>query len=220
MDSKGLVIVDIDGTLIRGQSQQILLDFLFKGGTINLFNYIVIYSWFVMYKLGLTNNPKKVMEFAFKFLSGMKTEEVDSVLDIFLKKELTMRFLKPMISIVDTHKKEGREIILLSNVIEPLVRKISEYLKVDNYISTKLILDGETYTGEIDGKIIYGKEKLFAVKEFIKTKGYTPSDCWAYADHRSDMSLLEFVGNPNAVNPDKVLKQNSLKKGWRILNFT
>jgi len=62
---KEIVILDLDGVIIKGQSQQFFLDYLFQEKIIGLFFYLRIYVWFVFYKLGLVRSPKKIITFAF-----------------------------------------------------------------------------------------------------------------------------------------------------------
>ena len=45
-------------------------------------------------------------------------------------------------------------------------------------------------------------------------------DCRFYSDSISDVSLLEAVGQPIAVNPDGKLSKYAQEKGWPILRFT
>ena len=42
-------------------------------------------------------------------------------------------------------------------------------------------------------------------------------ESFAYGDSRSDITLLEMVGRPVAVYPDKVLKARALERGWDII---
>jgi phosphoserine phosphatase len=40
-----------------------------------------------------------------------------------------------------------------------------------------------------------------------------------YSDSYTDLPLLEFSGHPVAVNPDRFLRREALKRGWRILRW-
>jgi hypothetical protein len=42
----------------------------------------------------------------------------------------------------------------------------------------------------------------------------------AYTDSRSDIQLLQAVGHPYAVNPDRALKKAALTHGWPLLRFS
>ncbi len=65
---KDLVILDLDNVIVKGQSQKLLLNYLFKRKLIGYWYFLKIYLWFVFYKIGLIKNPKRVMEYAFSFL--------------------------------------------------------------------------------------------------------------------------------------------------------
>jgi hypothetical protein len=45
------------------------------------------------------------------------------------------------------------------------------------------------------------------------------ADCRAYSDSITDLPLLEAVGHPTAVNPDRALRRIAEERGWPILTF-
>ena len=45
------------------------------------------------------------------------------------------------------------------------------------------------------------------------------ADCRAYSDSITDLPLLEAVGHPTAVNPDRALRRVAEERGWPILTF-
>ena len=44
-------------------------------------------------------------------------------------------------------------------------------------------------------------------------------DCRAYSDSITDLPLLEVVGHPTAVNPDRALRRVAEERGWPVLSF-
>lgn len=213
---KELVILDLDNVIIKGQSQKILLNYLFHKRIISIFYYLRIYFWFILYKLGFTKNPKGIMEYAFSFLRGKEVNEIEKIIDIFFERTLKNFIFQEMIDIINKHKREGRELIIISNAIEILVKKIAKFLNVDNYIATKLeVIDGR-FTGRIIGDIVYGDNKVNCIKKFIRENNLSFIKSWAYADHISDLKLLKNVTNPYAVNPDAGLKKEAQKNNWPL----
>jgi hypothetical protein len=79
------------------------------------------------------------------------------------------------------------------------------------------VVDG-VYSGEIDFYAA-GAGKVAAVKELAAERGYDLAECYAYSDSISDAPLLEIVGNPTAVNPDRALRKLAIERGWQILEF-
>jgi hypothetical protein len=74
------------------------------------------------------------------------------------------------------------------------------------------------YTGDIDFYAA-GPGKVAAVKEMAAERGYDLAECYAYSDSISDAPLLEIVGNPTAVNPDRALRKLATERAWPILEF-
>jgi len=214
-----LVIFDLDGVIIKGQSQLIFLDYVFRKRLVSLFFYLKIFSWFVFYKLGLVKNPKKIMDFSFSFLKGKKIEEVDEIVEVFLKEVLHKFIFSEIIDIINEHKAKDREVIIVSNGADILVKKVADFLDIKNYISTRLEITNGKFTGKILGDIVYGKNKVKVTNEFIKKNNLDLYNSYAYADHISDLDLLLMVSNPFAVNPDNLLFAEAKKRNWPILMF-
>ena len=53
-----------------------------------------------------------------------------------------------------------------------------------------------------------------AAREIAAARGYRLPDCRAYSDSITDLPLLEAVGHPTAVNPDRALRQGRRGAGW------
>ena len=49
--------------------------------------------------------------------------------------------------------------------------------------------------------------------------GYDLARSYAYSDSVTDVPMLEVVGHPHAVNPDKELRKIATAQGWPILVF-
>ena len=52
-----------------------------------------------------------------------------------------------------------------------------------------------------------------------RRRGYRLADCRAYSDSITDLPLLEAVGHPTVVNPDRALRREAVQRGWPILTF-
>jgi hypothetical protein len=75
------------------------------------------------------------------------------------------------------------------------------------------------YTGEIEF-YAYGENKAVAVRELAEKHGYDLSASYAYSDSATDLPMLEVVGHPYAVNPDRALRKEATARGWPVLDFT
>jgi len=216
---KELVILDLDGVIIKGQSQKHLLDYLKRKKIISLFFYTKICILFTFYKLKLIKDPEKIMKQAYIFLKGKNVGYVEKTINDFFDNYLRGFLYLDMIDIINKHKSADKELIILSNSADFIVKKVANYLNIKYYIATNFEIINDLFTGNIDGDIIYGKNKINAIKRFINEMGLTFKNSYAYADHISDRGLLEIVEQPFAINPDKLLFKEAFKKNWKVINF-
>ena len=64
-----------------------------------------------------------------------------------------------------------------------------------------------------------GPTKAEAVKELAASEGYDLTRCYAYSDSATDVPMLESVGHPYAVNPDRALRREAAARDWPVLVF-
>ena len=55
--------------------------------------------------------------------------------------------------------------------------------------------------------------------ELAAERGYDLSRSFAYSDSATDVPMLEAVGHPYAVNPDRTLRKEAMAREWPILVF-
>jgi HAD superfamily hydrolase (TIGR01490 family) len=216
---KELTIFDIDDTIVDGQSQRLLLNFLYRNNYVSSLYFFHVMIWFVLYKIGLAKNPRRVMEFAYSFAKGKTVLEIDSIIDTFFENDLRLKIYPQALDMIQDHQRAEHEVILVSNAADFLVKRIADYFNVRTFFATKIEMDGNVCTGRITGEIMYGEQKLQAVKKYSQIIGIPSTEWWAYGDHASDVFLLSHSGHPFAVNPTKNLRKIALDKNWPILNL-
>jgi len=121
--------------------------------------------------------------------------------------------------LIEEHRAAGREIVIVSTSGADMVEPIGEMLGVDRVVATRMVTRDGRYTGEIDF-YAYGENKAVAVRQVAAEMGYDLADCWAYSDSATDVPMLEAVGHPTAVNPDRGLRKVAAERGWPVLTFS
>jgi len=81
------------------------------------------------------------------------------------------------------------------------------------------IADG-VYTGELAAPFCYGEGKAEAIIAVAEAEGYDLARSYAYTDSADDLPMLEVVGHPVAVNPDRALEAIAYHRGWPIVEFS
>ena len=107
--------------------------------------------------------------------------------------------------------------VLLSSASTPICQPVSRHLGLDEIICTHLETENGVLTGKTRGKLVYGVEKKVRMQEFCRERKFDPKDAWYYGDSYTDRYVMEAVGNPVAVSPDKKLLKLAKRKDWHIL---
>jgi len=215
---KTLIIFDVDGTLVRGQSQQVFLKLLRKKNICKLTDYIVISLWFIAYKLSIIKDTNKIREIAYSKLLDFDISKLDKIMseEFHLFKNI---IYKESYNLIDKHKKLNHKLLLISASVDPIIKKLSNEFKINEYLCTRLDVHNNKFTGKILGDALYGSNKRTKIEEYLDKSKIKFDEIIYYADHISDLPIFEFVDIPICVNPDKKLKEIALKKKWKIIHF-
>ena len=86
-----------------------------------------------------------------------------------------------------------------------------------DFVGAPCEIDDGRYSGRLSGPTPYGELKADLAAESMRRWDIDAADCWAYADHITDLALLRSVGHPVAVNPKPELAEPPAGRGWPIL---
>jgi HAD superfamily hydrolase (TIGR01490 family) len=121
--------------------------------------------------------------------------------------------------LVAFHHAAGRDVIVVSASGHEVVDPIGALLGADTVIATQMVIADGRYTGDV-AFYAFGEAKAAKMRALATTRGYTLADCYAYSDSITDLPMLEAVGHPTAVNPDRSLRRAAARRGWPVQDFT
>ena len=102
------------------------------------------------------------------------------------------------------HKSLGHKVIFISGSPDFLVSRMAKKFGVDDYCGSEYkVVDGKL-SGEISPMWDH-VHKLEAIDRFCDKYNINLSESYAYGDTHGDITMLEKVGNPVAVNPSREL---------------
>ena len=123
------------------------------------------------------------------------------------------------VDLIEAHHAAGRDVVIVSASGSEVVEPIGAMLGVDHVIATTLVAEKGRYTGDVEF-YAYGPHKAVAMRHLAEARGYDLDESFAYSDSETDAPMLEAVGHPYAVNPDKALRKIAEENGWPVLTFT
>jgi len=187
MNYENLVIIDLDKTLTNVDTLKSFSLYAIKKGYIKFF---VFFALAALLKLRVIDNLSFKRKFAKYCLRNYRYKKIDE-LSVKWFEEIGKNLIREKFS-TDFFEKE-RYYILLSANFDFISKRFYEFLKFNEYISTKLEIKNGKYTGRIQGQIPYGENKLkILLKKFPNE---LVKNAVAYGDNRSDLILLNYVKN-------------------------
>jgi HAD superfamily hydrolase (TIGR01490 family) len=137
--------------------------------------------------------------------------------------ETLHEIVQPMVyaeaaELIAEHRARGDEVMVLSASGLEVVEPIAALVGADSCQATRMGVTDGRYNGEIE-YYCYGAAKAQAARALAAARGYRLADCRAYSDSITDLPLLEAVGHPTVVNPDRALRRLAAERGWPVLTF-
>jgi HAD superfamily hydrolase (TIGR01490 family) len=211
---------DLDKTIIAGSSALAFSRPFRREGLIN--RRAVLRSAYAQLLLVLAGADADTMELLRRRLTALCTGwEVAQIRSIVA--ETLYDIVEPLVyaeatELIAEHRENGHEVVVLSASGLEVVEPIAAMVGADRCMATRMGVANGRYTGVID-YYCYGEEKARAAREIAAERGYRLEDCRAYSDSITDLPLLEAIGHPTVVNPDRALRREAEQRGWPILTF-
>lgn len=213
---------DLDKTVIAKSSTLAFSRSFYQGGLIN--RRAVLRSAYAQFVYLVGGADHDQMERMREYLSGLVTGwDVQTVKDIVA--ETLHTIVDPIVydeavTLIDEHHLAGRDVVIVSSSGAEVVEPIGEMLGADKVVATRMVVGDD---GRFDGTIefyAYGETKAAAIRELAESAGYDLTRSYAYSDSATDRPMLEAVGHPYAVNPDRALRKAAAERGWPVLVFS
>ena len=151
-------------------------------------------------------------------VAGWSVEQVRTIASETMHNVVTPAIYAEARELIAFHRNAGHDVIIISASASHLVDLIAEELGIDQVVATELEVEDGRFTGEI---LFYckGDAKAQAITDLAAENNYDLSVSYAYSDSATDIPMLQAVGNPIAVNPDRAMKKAALENGWEIRTF-
>lgn len=151
-------------------------------------------------------------------VAGWSVDKVREIASETMHNVVTPAIYAEARELIAFHRNAGHDVIIISASASHLVDLIAEELDIHRVVATELEVADGRFTGEI---LFYckGDAKAQAIADLAEKNNYDLAASYAYSDSATDIPMLEAVGNPVAVNPDRAMKKAALENGWEIRTF-
>jgi HAD superfamily hydrolase (TIGR01490 family) len=212
---------DLDKTIIAGSSTLAFGKPLYRAGFLQRGTLLRLGVAQISYMLfgADEDSLERARDEMLDLVSGWHRAEVDAIVAQTLDDVIEPLVFAEALFLIDEHKRAGREVYVVSASPEEFVRPIAALVGIDRVIATKIRTDGlGRYVPELE-RYVMGPGKADAMRDVAERDGIDLEGSFAYTDSFTDMPMLEAVGNPVPVNPDKELREAAEEREWPTLEF-
>jgi HAD superfamily hydrolase (TIGR01490 family) len=220
-ETEKIAFYDLDGTLVSS-------------------NIVVRYAFFLKHLPSRIRSLRKMLKLAasvptylaLDYFSRQMFNEIffreyrgmsrDWLLD--LSSELFQRVVRPSLhpgaqELLERDRAAGYRLALVTGEIDIALGPLMACLGFDTLICNRLVFQRGFATGEVVRPLIAGHVKADAMVKLCRDLSVSIAGCKAYSDSFSDVPMLEAVGKPAAVNPDRRLRRTATERCWPILDL-
>lgn len=211
---------DLDKTVIAKSSALAFSGPLRRNGLINRRAVLrSTYAQFVFLASGAdADQVERMRAHLTSLCTGWDVEQVRSVVEETLHDIVDPLVYAEAAQLVAEHKEQGHDVVVVSASGEEIVAPIAKMIGATHSAGTRMVTVDGRYSGEIDF-YCYGPNKAAAIERLAEEHDYDLAASHAYSDSMTDLPMLEAVGHPSTVNPDKELRAIAVERGWPVLTF-
>ena len=218
--SPAAAFFDLDKTIISRSSTLAFAPSFYRHGLISRAQAARGAVAQLMYRLGGADHQQmeRIKEQVARACLGWPVERVAEIVATHLAEVIGPIIYPEARGLLDAHTAAGRDVFIVSTSGQEMVGPIGAMLGASGIIATQMRHADGRYTGELEF-YAYGEEKARRVRQLATERKYDLTECYAYSDSHTDLPMLEAVGHPHAVNPDRQLRKVALARGWPVLAF-
>lgn len=210
-----IAFFDLDRTITKAVSGSSLVLNAFRKGLLNHSDMLKAIYLLASYKLTM-KDPVKIMNDMIRWVKGIREEDFSRLCSDTFQEFLLPSIHSEAIAEIEMHKENNATTVILSSSLVQICREMSDHLAMDDIVCSELEISDGRLTGFPKGLLCYGSEKVSGLTGYCEKNNSKIKDAWYYGDSFSDLHVLNIVGNPVCVNPDRMLLKSARKNGWKI----
>ena len=215
--SKIGALFDLDRTILAGFSATSFLRERFTSGRTSPKELYDTISASIAFAAGRTgfSGLMNATTAAYRGLAESMLEEVGE--EVF-EKHLATQIYPESRALIEAHKLAGHTVAIISSATRYQIMPFARDLGIEHVYCSELEVEDGTFTGRV-ARTCWNEGKGDAARELADQEGLDLDESYAYTDSHDDLPLLEAVGRPRPLNPDRLLSQIAKERRWPVQRF-
>jgi putative phosphoserine phosphatase/1-acylglycerol-3-phosphate O-acyltransferase len=212
-------LFDLDQTLLAGFSATSFIRERFVTGRMSPQELGTTFYGALSFALGRTGFSAlmSATTAAYRGLAESMLEEVGE--EVFVK-HLATQIYPESRAIVEAHQEAGHTVAIITSATRYQAEPLARDMGIEHVLCTELEVKEGVFTGEVIRPTCYGEGKAEAARSLAAREDLDLDESYFYTDSHEDLPLLEAVGRPRPLNPNRQLAQIAKERQWPVRRFS
>ncbi|MDN5725226.1 MAG: HAD-IB family hydrolase [Propionibacteriales bacterium] len=213
---------DVANTMVRGASAFLLAKGLHARGFFDTVMIVRGMWWHAWYRIAgkeRANHMEGAREGMLSMIRGARVDEIADAADEIYDELISQRLWPGTVALAAEHIAAGHQVWLVTAAPVEVATLMAQRLGLTGALGTRAEHIDGAYTGRLLGDMLHGPAKAEAIAALAAERHLDLTASHAYSDSSNDLPMLDLVGHPNVVNPDRKLRRRARSTSWPIREF-
>ncbi len=213
-------LFDMDRTLLATNTALLYTRYRRDRGEIGWLGMARVVYWLFRYGLGIID-AEKVALAALREFNGKSERALRENSESWFRDYVLPHVRRQARAVVEAHRQAGDHLAIVTGATPYAAEPLARELGIPHLVCSELeVNSGGCLTGRPVDPLCYGAGKLRRTESLAKELGFELADAVFYSDSITDLPLLERVGTPVVVCPDRRLQRLARRRAWRIEDWS
>jgi putative phosphoserine phosphatase/1-acylglycerol-3-phosphate O-acyltransferase len=152
-------------------------------------------------------------------LRGLREEDFSATGARLFEEQLAGAVYPEARALVQAHQRKGHTVAIVSAATRYQVEPLARDLGIAHVLCTQLEVKHGAFTGDVVRPTCYGEGKALFARRLARRHRVRLKQSYFYTDSDEDLPLLELVGKPRPLNPNRRLTEIATARGWPLRRF-
>jgi putative phosphoserine phosphatase/1-acylglycerol-3-phosphate O-acyltransferase len=215
---KTAAIFDFDGTIIAGFSAVALIKEQLRRGDITTREFIEMTSAMLNFGMG-TLGFSGMMAINAQFMRGISEQTYIDVGEQLFVDQIAKLIYPESRGLIEAHLAKGHTVAIISSATPYQLEPAARELDIEHLLCTHLEIEDGKFTGGVVRPTCAGPGKVLAAEQLAAKTGADLDESIFYSDSDDDLELMERIGYPQPLNPNKKLARIAKERNWPSAAF-